>query len=165
VDRLIEAFNIAFNGDKNIRLKIGGYGSEKALLLKLIEKYNLTEQVILLGELPQSKVKQEMDRCDCFVLGSDVETFGVVLIEAMAMGKPVIATKSGGPEDIVTPEVGLLVEKNINDIAEALKHITTFADNYNPDTIRNYVLDNYSQTAVSKRVTDLYREIYTASQN
>jgi glycosyltransferase involved in cell wall biosynthesis len=47
---------------------------------------------------------------DIFVLPSAREPFGRALIEAMAAGKPVIAMRGGGPDDIVTPEIGILLD-------------------------------------------------------
>src|SRR5699024_9955006 len=87
-------------------------GEEKANLLKLVRVLKIEEQVVFLGPLTREQVKEEVSSADAFVLSSKYETFGVVLIEALALGKPVIATKCGGPESIVTPEVGYLVENN-----------------------------------------------------
>jgi glycosyltransferase involved in cell wall biosynthesis len=53
---------------------------------------------------------------------SDVETFGVALIEALACGLPVVATRSGGPDEVITPEVGILVDRgDVAGLAQALR--------------------------------------------
>ena len=76
----------------------------------LVQEKALTEQVTFLGSLTREQVRQEVSEADAFVLSSEYETFGVVVIEALALGKPVIATRCGGPESIVVPSVGYLVE-------------------------------------------------------
>ncbi len=55
-------------------------------------------------------MQKEMQEANCFVLPTRYEAFGAVLIEAMATGLPVIATRSGGPDHIVTEENGLLID-------------------------------------------------------
>ena len=76
--------------------------------------------VEFLGSLNRSQVVSHMQQCDCFVLPSRYETFGVVYIEAMACGKPVIAVANGGPDDFVKGFNGMLIEPN--DIA-GLQHV------------------------------------------
>ncbi len=72
--------------------------------------------------LNQEEIKELLLSCDCFVLSSNFETFGVVVIEAMACGLPVISTKCFGPEDILNQSCGLLVEKNnLGQMVKALK--------------------------------------------
>ena len=72
----------------------------------------LEQRVRLLGALSREQARDELRGCDCFVLPSRHESFGVVLAEATACGRPVISTRCGGPESIVTKENGILVEKN-----------------------------------------------------
>lgn len=159
LDRLIDTFYENFKGNKSIKLAIGGDGPMKPLLMEQIEKYKLQDQITLLGALSQQQVRDEMKRCSSFVLPSHVETFGVVLIEAMAMGKPVVATISGGPEDFVTAETGLLVENTFEGVKDGLLKMSGTFNQYKAADIRKYVLDNFSGQAVSQRVVDLYREI------
>jgi glycosyltransferase involved in cell wall biosynthesis len=97
-----------------------------------------------------------MKYTDIFVLPSDVETFGVVVIEAMAMGLPVVATASGGPEDIITKETGVIVERNSNSLAKGIMGVIANYGNYNKEIIRSYILNNFS----GKIISDQYIEIY-----
>jgi L-malate glycosyltransferase len=159
VDRLIDAFYEGFKNDKSVKLIIGGDGSERSNILQKIEAYELGDQITLTGSLLQTQVRDEMQQCDCFILPSETETFGVVLIEAMATGKPVIATRSGGPEDFVIDEVGLLAQKDVSSIAAALLEMKTNISSYDSIAIRQYVIDNFSAQSVVSKVTGLYKEI------
>ena len=73
------------------------------------------------------------EECDCFVLPSAGETFGVVYVEAMAAGLPVIATRCGGPEDFVNEDNGILIISEIKDM-----HNESIADDkyHRPTSLR-----------------------------
>lgn len=91
-----------------------------AYLRQRIEALGLQNHVILAGF--QKNVEQWMQACDVFVHASDNEPFGIVVIEAMALGKPVVAGSEGGPREIITEGVdGLLAPYNQPDkLAEAI---------------------------------------------
>lgn len=95
---------------------IAGDGEQRPRLQKLVDKLKLQEHVRFLGEIDDSTLRQCYRECDLFVLpnrtvGRDVEGFGIVLLEAQACGKPVIAGRSGGTKDAMAHgETGLLVD-------------------------------------------------------
>jgi glycosyltransferase involved in cell wall biosynthesis len=111
VDLTIRAFAHAFGHDPCCMLEIVGHGSERRRLHALAKATKLGDRIVFSGQLSRDQVRAAMQRADLFMLTSDGETFGVVLIEALASGLPVIATRAGGPDDIVTPEVGYLVDR------------------------------------------------------
>lgn len=160
IDNLIKAFYEAFKDNEKVELRIGGSGAEKENLQNLINKLKLNNQVKLLGKLSREEVKQEMLKSNAFALSSKFETFGVVLIEALATGMPVVSTKCGGPEDIVNDTVGKLVEvDNVSDLALGLKYIYENYDKYNSDEIRNYCINNYSAEAIAKKTIKVYKSL------
>ncbi|MDP3445045.1 MAG: glycosyltransferase, partial [Ignavibacteria bacterium] len=127
---LIKAFSISFR-NKNVILKIGGNGNLLNQLKKLALKLDIEKQVMFLGLLSRDQVKDEMSQSNCFVLSSRYETFGVVLIEALACGNPLIATACGGPEDIVNKENGILVQPgDINYLSNAMNQVYENYQNY-----------------------------------
>ena len=71
----------------------------------LIIELGLQDYVELTGKLTRDEMLPKLSVSNIFVLPSNSETFGVVYIEAMALGLPVIATKCGGPEDMVSEGV------------------------------------------------------------
>jgi len=128
---LIKAARILKEDDMKFELSIIGYGKLKSKLKKLINTLNLNGFVCLKGPFSQEQIKKEIDKSDIFIIPSavapDGETEGipVVIMEAMAMGIPVIATQhSGIPELVKHKETGITVpEKNPATIAEAIKLI------------------------------------------
>lgn len=87
-----------------------GMGELHHDLQKLIRSLGIQDLVVMPGWIPHDQLRLWINACDLFVFPSLSESFGLVQIEAMACGKPVVATVNGGSEEIVTSdEVGLLV--------------------------------------------------------
>ena len=160
MDLLIKAFCKFSENCPGAYLDIYGKGAEKENLQNLIAENGREKQIILHGARPRTEIAQQMKQADCFALASDVETFGVVYIEAMAMGLPVIATKSGGPENFVNSENGMLIEAGSEEVlVNALKTMYNNSSTYNRMKIRDYVLNNFSPSAVAEKIGRVYREV------
>jgi glycosyltransferase involved in cell wall biosynthesis len=99
-----------------------------------------------------------MQNCDVFVLSSIVETFGVVLIEVLAVGKPVVATKCGGPEDIVNQDNGILVPtKDVHALAEAMYNIYLNINKYDASLIRNDCISRFGKDSFVEKLRHIYK--------
>lgn len=129
---------------ENWILRIGGDGRQKNQLRWLAKKLKLTGRIEWLGELPRETVKSELQSCDFFVLPSRFESFGVVLIEAMACGKPVVATTCGPTSEIITEDAGLLCEASPDSLAAAISIMCRRFHTYQPERIREHFLSNFS---------------------
>jgi glycosyltransferase involved in cell wall biosynthesis len=100
--------------------------------------------------------------CDAFILVSRAETFGVVYVEALASGKPVIATRCGGPEAIVHEGNGLLVPiGDVPAIASAMVKMACNSDRYVAEKIRSDFMKRFSGPAVVGQLLALYRSVLT----
>lgn len=156
---LIEAFTRSFR-DMPVKLYIGGEGEAFEELKQLIAEKDMGKQICLLGKLSRDQVRQQMMKCNAFVLSSLFETFGVVIIEAFACGKPVVATVCGGPEDIVTPKNGILVEKNsIEALSVGMQNIYYNIDKYDSVEIRNDCIKKFGEKAVVSTLTQIYQSV------
>jgi glycosyltransferase involved in cell wall biosynthesis len=122
VQYLIESMAIVHQKMPDAKLVIVGDGPERSRLEGLAEKLNLNSCIRFEGKVPQENIPQLMHQADVFALSSLSESFGIVNLEAMAAGLPIVATKVGGIPDIVEEGVnGYLVNaKNPEEIAERL---------------------------------------------
>ncbi len=159
---MIQAFARAFDRHPDYRLLIGGEGVERGRLEHLITDLGLEDRVRLLGHLDRKQILKLLHQGDSFLLSSIHETFGVVLIEAMACGLPVIVTRSHGPEEIITsPELGNLVENNVHDFSQAMQK-SSRRDHYENQR-RNHVVKNYSFKAIGERLDRIYETLTDGS--
>ena len=161
VDLLIKAFyGLLHQKDRKCRLIIGGEGKGKRHLMKLIKHYEIEESVSFTGKLSREEVKDYMQFADGFVLPSRYEAFGVVLLEAMASGLPVVATKSGGPEDFVPELAGYLIEPGDDKaLMEAMNKMVLERTTFKDEEIAAYVRENFSPQVISEQYLKLYKEI------
>jgi glycosyltransferase involved in cell wall biosynthesis len=112
----LEALAIVLRTHPEIRGVIVGGTHDKERdypdhLAGLLQERALADKVAMVGR--QTNVAEWMSAMDIFVHASEREPFGIVVLEAMAMGKPVIATRPGGPEEIIRDQVdGMLVPSN-----------------------------------------------------
>lgn len=114
---LIGAMASLQNDFPSVKLLIVGHGPREEYLKSLAKKMKQWDRVVFAGEVTEKELLACYSRADVFVHPAivdskgDTEGLGVVLLEAMAAGKPVVATKVGGiPEAIVNGKTGLLVE-------------------------------------------------------
>lgn len=108
---LIDAISEVVRERSDVLCLIIGRGELKHRLEKKVSSLGLEQYVRLIGGKPHDEIPLWMNACDLFVLPSLRESFGIVQVEAMACGKPVVATKNGGSEEIVTPgKTGLLCD-------------------------------------------------------
>lgn len=117
---LIEAMEIIRQKGQPVKLLLGGEGPEEENLKQLVEQLNLGSCINFIGQIPNEKVPQYMAAAHVFALSSLSEGFPNVVLEAMASGLPIVASKVGGlPEIIREGQNGFLVEpKNPEQIAE-----------------------------------------------
>jgi len=166
LDVLIEAFSITHKRLPNITLNIGGDGPEKSNLIDLVKKLNLENEIKFLGQLSRDEVVSAVSNSSAFILPSRYETFGVVAIEALALGKPVIATRCGGPESIITEEVGVLVD--IDDVASLSNEMERMYLNYcfyDSKKIQEYSRNNFSENAITSKLSRIYDLVLTNPLN
>lgn len=155
---LIEAFKKFHDVHSNSQLLIFGIGKEFINLTNLIRKLKLTNSVFLRGFIHPAQLADEYNKCHCFVLPSFKETFGVVIIEAMACGLPVIATRSGGPEDLIYDFNGYLVPPGeINDMYEAMLNAFREINKFDSFFISEFITRNYSKPIVKNKLLEFYR--------
>lgn len=122
----------------NVHLYITGAVPEKHVLRKLVKERKLEQAVTFLGFLSRQEYYQVLSSTDVLVLPSKNESFGIVLLEAMALGKPIVATKMGGiPEVIKDMQNGILVNRNPKSIAEAVVYLYKNKEVYERISRRN----------------------------
>ena len=165
IDILIQAWTEVVKKYTDVKLVIGGGGSAKTKVEQWVEEHDISKYVEFTGALDRKQVIQEMQSCDCFVLPSRYETFGVVYIEAMACGKPVIAVANGGPDDFVKPFNGLLIklgaEELVQAVYEMIGHLTR-GNYYQEEKISNYIKSKFSYEAIAEQLEAIYNSIKSA---
>jgi glycosyltransferase involved in cell wall biosynthesis len=154
---LINAVKRLIDMNYNIILDVIGDGELAEQLKKQVNSLGLERQINLLGARSNEEVAEYMQNCDLFVLPSFAESFGVVVIEAIACGKPVVSTYCGGPKDIITKEVGILIKPgDENALVEAIKYVLDNPQKYDAKKIRAYAEHKFDIDLVTSKIMELY---------
>ena len=152
---LIQAFAELVK-QKDASLVIAGAGEERKNLEQLIASLGLERKVLLFGKATRKEVKILMQQANCFVLSSKVETFGVVLIEAMACGIPVISTKCGGPNKLIDADLGILCSLNVSSLYQSM--LDMMGKKIDGKLIRKKAVERYSKNSFSEKIVNLYQK-------
>jgi glycosyltransferase involved in cell wall biosynthesis len=157
-DLLVRAFARVHAADNATRLVIAGEGRERNRLRELAFALKVGEAIDLTGPLGRDDVRRRMWEANALVMPSAFETFGVVLIEALSTGLPVIATRCGGPEEIVTPDLGLLID--CDGERPLLESMTAIIDrDFRPTALRETVAQRFGYAEVAQRICEVYETV------
>ena len=129
----------------------------------ITEIQDMGYQIFSPGYISDEKIMNEMYALsDVFVSVSVAETFGLVLVESMAAGTPVIAFRTGGIPEIVSEEVGWLVEqRNVDSLANTIEKVLIDDTEYTRKQrkCREYIMNNFSEEIMLEKYAGLYHEI------
>lgn len=161
VGRIEKRRNISFILDvltasrtKKLGLLIVGEGPDVDNLVNKIVKLKLSHQVLIIRGIPNSQLKQIYELADLFLLPSLYEPYGMVILESLYFGLPVIASKTAGPLDIIKDKkLGVCLELNSQLWAN---HIKFFLEMKNHKNYRkNYIISNYDWDKIAKRYLNI----------
>lgn len=151
---------------ENWHLSFVGDGYLLPEIKQLVKDLGLDDNISFLGQLPRDEVRETLANCDFFALASSWETFGVVFIEALAMGKPVIGTRCGGPEEIIDSSNGLLVDPhNVEELSNAIEWMLNNYMKFDSSTIKKQTKECYSSHYVAKRIESILQKAFNDKNN
>lgn len=159
---LLQAMRLVHEFLPEVKLVLVGEGDERANLEQFITANAMSDYVRLAGTQPQSAVAELMRESKLFVLPSIEEGQGVVLMEALASGTPCVGSRVGGIPDVVTEDVGRLVEPgDAPALAEAIRAYLTDADLWENASIagRQRVLEYYDWNHLADEISAVYAEV------
>lgn len=157
VDILLHAINV-LKKDTHVSLDIYGSGKNSEKYKFLVNKLGIVDKVKFKGPVSNDVLPQYLQKYSFLVLPSRYETFGIVLIEAMACGVPVISTEVGAiPEIVTSNKVGILVKPNSPEaLAEGIKN--AIKKDWDREEIRNYAT-KFSVENTAIEIGNIYDEI------
>jgi len=154
---LLKAFNKVLESGARVSLRLGGDGKEMNDLQRLCEDLGINDHVEFCGWA--NSISEFLEKADIFVLPSLDEPFGIIVLEAMARGKPLISTRTQGPSEILNEETSYLVETgSVDALAKALSIAINDKDERLKKAEKALVAFNnvYSEHVVVPKIVQLY---------
>ena len=164
VNHLLDALPQVFAKYPQHRAVVIGNGPEEGTLRQQADRLGLASRVDFLGFRPQAEIQEWMQRAQVFVLPSLEEGQGVVLLEALASGTPVVASAVDGIREVVTPECGILVPAaNSAALAEALCRLLRDDARWQQmsSRARRHMIESYDWDRIAQRYITLYESVLT----
>lgn len=132
----------------------------KEEISQLILKLDLQNHVTFYPSMPEEEIIKFYQAADMFVSPSLREGFGLAVAEAAACGTPVLATRSGGPEQIITPKTGQLVEaNNIEALTNGIERMLPQLNIYNREEMHSIMQESFSLQSKKHKLLEVYNSI------
>ena len=166
VIQLIRCFETLRGRHDDVFLRIAGDGPLRSQAEKMIADSDLLRpSAVILGFLPKPSVYELLAEAHVLVLPSAFEPFGVVCIEAMATGRPVICSKNGAT-DFVNDDNGILIDVDADDqLIAAMESVYANYRNYDLRRISETCVDSYSAESVMRRLTAAMTDIVSTGSD
>src|SRR5260370_15357417 len=159
VDVLLRAVRLLVDAGRDVKLILVGesyfrnYQKEYDRLRQMAADLGIASRANFAGKKPFAELVWDIQRSALLVLPSRAESFGMGLVDALACGTPVVATRCGGPEAIVSAEVGILVPpEDPQALAAGIAQVLDRRTDYDPAKFRPYALGRFGLESVVARL-------------
>lgn len=158
---IIDAIKILSNFNRHFKMTIAGNDASRYRLKEYASAIGVTSDIIeYKGYLSEREVARWMQNSHCFVLYSNFETQGCVLLESLCCGTPVIGTNVGGIPEIITDRCGILVSPNQpHELATAMNQMILKYKKYNSKQISKHAISHYSIEQIARKMQAIYASI------
>lgn len=157
---LIPAMKKLVEGGMNITLHICGGGDFMEYYQTMAKELGIADKCIFYGQCNKKKVFSIMRQMDFSISASVFESAGVSVQEAMLLGKPLVVTKSGGANSLVTKDAAIIVDRESADaLVDGIKEIVERLDEFDEKKIRDYAYSCFEIDQVSRKYMDLYTSL------
>ncbi len=157
-DLLLQAWVQVQNQCPDVVLTLMGEGIDKFQLAKSYLQLNLNK-LIVLPRISREEVLTVMSKQHCVISTSLVETFGLSIAEAQALGLPAVVTNSGGVRDIITQETGIITEPNAKAFADGIIQMIDKYDKFDALRIRQITKDRFSSEVIMNQLNSVYQRV------
>lgn len=163
-DMLFKAWEIVHEKQPLWKLILVGNGILRDNYKNWAKELGIYDSIIWKNHLNREEIKEEMGNADVIISSSLSETFGLTIAEALARGKPVVCTDSGGSRDIIDETNGILLTENTaQEMAKAILTVGNKLYNYPSNNLRENAYKKYSENAISSILNELYQNISKSS--
>ena len=141
---------------------VAGEGDDLKRLKQKAERLGVIDKVCFAGKVSKERLVDYYNLCDLFIMPSKGEGFGIVFLEALACGKPVIAGNADGSrEPLLNGELGFLVDPdNKKEIIRAINIIYKVKDKrVDPNYLRERVKENFGMEAFNRKTKEIFNQI------
>jgi glycosyltransferase involved in cell wall biosynthesis len=163
---MIDAFAVAVQRDQRLRLTMVGTGVMESAMRERCAQLELSHLVTVRPSATRAGIADYMREHAFLAISSQSETFCLVAIEALACGRPVIATKCGGPEETLADAPGcMLVDDSVEALADGLLSMASNkASNHRANELHEYARRNFDYGVVADSVIDAYTDCLANQQ-
>jgi glycosyltransferase involved in cell wall biosynthesis len=161
VSGTLRALNEIIPSNPDIEFHIIGEGKDRQKLETLASEMNLlNKNVFFHGIKSNEEVYEMLSAIDFLIMNSNFETFSLICAESISCGKPVVATRCGGPQEFVTEKTGILVEPgNHHELVSAIQKMVKEYRNYSAEDLRKEVEIKFSFDVVARKLVGIYKSI------
>ncbi len=160
IDHLLQSIAQWNPDQEECRFVIGGQGKMLEAYKKMASQLGIGHLVHWPGLISRESAPDYFQHCHAYVMPSRHESFGIVCAEAIASGKPVIATRCGGPESIVNDKNGLLVDiGDVEALTKAMRYIKNNWQSYRANDIRKDFEQRFSRPVIVQQLCSLYSTV------
>ncbi len=164
-DQVLQALPSIRDAFPDIRYILGGQGPDRGRVERLIDEAGVSKQVTLAGYIPEHELCDHYNLCDLFAMPSKGEGFGIVFLEALACGKPVLAgNKDGSVDALLGGAIGALIDPDSVDelgqqVIAILRGAHPLAVLQDPTELRRRVCEAYDYDRFRENLRQLIQRV------